>query len=444
MAFYGKEKQKFGALTGTIISFPREIPDNNPSSLNDATYLPSGYLRCDGSIYNDTDYPELAAIIGTGADCKFLRTDNEGTPLITLKSNQFVVPDLGSKFPKPTTSNIGIYDNIVLRNSANTANIYRSGIGISASSTVGTSVTVDYTGKFNVPAQTIPLRGDPGWTIASSVDNETVQSAAIAPHAHFSTTNRCRIQPININPDGSEPPYGRNFYLTASTIPISAWGDSTSYGGVAFKNQPACWAIAASDFRVGEGTCDGSILRTCYWNYNTTGSDVFKPYCLTTTALSYNRGAGFDSFGGTQYQNYETIVGSTIFGLLSGGNVGGAGSTPATYTSNSAPSDWLTRTLVDVLPIDKDVRPGTTPQYCGVNNITTTTTDLYTSTTNDLTNHTHTINKDPGTHNYTIQTRPFLISPSGINTTVYITPDTAVSLNTATSPFIVVDYLIKT
>lgn len=444
MAFYGKEKQKFGALTGTIIAFPREIPDNNPSSLNDATYLPSGYLRCDGSIYNDTDYPELAAIIGTGADCKFLRTDNEGTPLITLKNNQFVVPDLGSKFPKPTTSNIGIYDNIVLRNSANTANIYRSGIGISASSTVGTSVTVDYTGKFNVPAQTIPLRGDPGWTIASSVDNETVPSAAIAPHAHFSTTNRCRIQPININPDGSEPPYGRNYYRTASTIPISAWGDSTSLGGVAFKNQPACWAVAASDFRVGEGTCDGSILRTCYWNYNTTGSDVFKPYCLTTTSLSYNRSAGFDSFGGTQFQNYETIVGSTFFNVLPGGSVGGSGSTPATYTSTSAPSDWLSRSLVDVLPIDRDVRPGTAPQYGGVNNITTTTADLYSNTSNDLTNHTHTINKIPGTHNYAIQTRPFLISPSGINTTVYITPDTAVSLDTATSPFIVVDYLIKT
>jgi hypothetical protein len=31
MAFYGKERQKFGALTGTIIAFPREIPDISPN-----------------------------------------------------------------------------------------------------------------------------------------------------------------------------------------------------------------------------------------------------------------------------------------------------------------------------------------------------------------------------------------------------------------------------
>ena len=190
MAFYNKEKQKFGALTGTIIAFPRQLLDNDPTSLNDSSWLPSGYLRCDGSIYNDTDYPNLAEIIGTGTNCKFVRTNSSGVPLTTLKSNQFVVPDLGSKYPKPATSSPGLYDNVVLRNSQNTADVYRSGVGITASSTVGTSVTVDYSGKFVIPSQTIPLRGNPGWTVASATDSETVTSSQIAPHMHFSFTNR--------------------------------------------------------------------------------------------------------------------------------------------------------------------------------------------------------------------------------------------------------------
>jgi len=449
MAFYGKERQKFGALTGTIIAFPREIPDNDPTSLNDAAYLPSGYLRCDGSIYNDTDYPELAAIIGTGTNCKFLRTDNLGVPLTTLRDNQFVVPDLGSKFPKPTTANAGIYDNIVLRNSTNTANVYRSGIGITASSTVGTSVTVDYTGKFSVPAQTITLRGNPGWTVASSVDYETVDSASISPHAHFSFTNRCRIQPSNLNVDGTEPAFSRNYYLNASTIPIASWGSATSLNSVAFKNQPACWAIALSQFRQGQQNCDtysaAAGLPTCYWNYNIGSASQFTQYCLTTQSITYTLGDDFNSFQGTRYQNYICVFGicSTIAGLLNGGAVTTTSTVAATYTSASAPTDWLARSLVDVVPIDKDPASNAVPQYSGVNNVNTTTTDLYTTSSTDLTNHTHTITKSFTTHNYTIQTSPLLISPSGINTTVSITPDTAVSLDSVTSPFIVVDYLIK-
>ena len=130
---------------------------------------------------------------------------------------------------------------------------------------------------------------------------------------------------------------------------------------------------------------------------------------------------------------------ATTFGPQTMGTVNRT--TAATYTSASAPQDWLGRSLVDVLPADPNA--GSTSVYPGVNNIVTTTSDLYTTTTVDLTNHAHTITKNISSHNYAIQTNGFLVSPSGINTTVQITPDTAVSLNSVSSPFIVVEYLIK-
>ena len=62
---YSNERSKYGNLTGQIIVWPVEInPDINSSSNKEN--LPSGYLRCDGEIYNVIDYPALAAICGVG------------------------------------------------------------------------------------------------------------------------------------------------------------------------------------------------------------------------------------------------------------------------------------------------------------------------------------------------------------------------------------------
>ena len=392
---------------------------------------------------------------------KFVRTNSSGVPLTTLKSNQFVVPDLGSKYPKPATSSPGLYDNVVLRNSQNTADVYRSGVGITASSTVGTSVTVDYSGKFVIPSQTIPLRGNPGWTVASATDSETVTSSQIAPHMHFSFTNRCRIKPNNINVDGTEPQFSRASYLTGSVIKLSDWGNGASLAGTPFKNQQACYAIAASfnyagDFSPTLGSHNTSCTISgfplpippfyvdyynCYSNTNLNGDgSQFIPYCLTPNSLTYDISQGINGVPGIVENSFLCSLGlATTFGPQTMGTVNRT--TAATYTSASAPQDWLGRSLVDVLPADPNA--GSTSVYPGVNNIVTTTSDLYTTTTVDLTNHAHTITKNISSHNYAIQTNGFLVSPSGINTTVQITPDTAVSLNSVSSPFIVVEYLIK-
>ena len=90
--FYNKEKSKLGTLSGTIIHFPRQMPeDNDPALTLHKELLPAGYLRCDGSVLSKNLYPALAVILGVGSNSKFIK---EGQ---TLTDNQFQLPDLRQK-----------------------------------------------------------------------------------------------------------------------------------------------------------------------------------------------------------------------------------------------------------------------------------------------------------------------------------------------------------
>ena len=90
--YYTNERARYGGVSGTIIPFPIKMPDTNVPDIGDwRDILPAGYLRCDGSILSATEYPVLAQVLGTGQNSKFRRPD------LTLSSNQFQLPDLGSK-----------------------------------------------------------------------------------------------------------------------------------------------------------------------------------------------------------------------------------------------------------------------------------------------------------------------------------------------------------
>ena len=110
---YSKERGKYGNISGQIIVWPVEI-DGDINSSSAKRDLPAGYLRCDGTVYNAIDYPQLAAICGTGTGGKFVRKDIAGEALQAVSDQQFVVPDLGSKYPKPTGSagGGGVYQNV--------------------------------------------------------------------------------------------------------------------------------------------------------------------------------------------------------------------------------------------------------------------------------------------------------------------------------------------
>ena len=114
--FYAKERAKYGNLTGQVIVWPVEY-NGGPETAVNIKNLPAGYLKCDGSKYYAEDYPQLAAICGVGTACKFIRNNADGTPFDTLQDDQFMVPDLGSKYPEPTSgANAGLYNNIRLDN----------------------------------------------------------------------------------------------------------------------------------------------------------------------------------------------------------------------------------------------------------------------------------------------------------------------------------------
>jgi len=201
---YGKERSKYGTLTGSLITWPVELTaPNNPNNPDSVASLPAGYLRCDGQKYSALDYPELAEICGTGAQAKFARLDENGDTIGTIGADEFVVPDLGSKYPRPSPSDSGSFNNII-EETANGTFIKRSGIGMQASSNVGSVAQVTYTGNFIVPSQTIPLKGKPSWTWGNDkyTDTEAVDNAGIHPHMHFSTTTRVRIQARSANTGG--------------------------------------------------------------------------------------------------------------------------------------------------------------------------------------------------------------------------------------------------
>lgn len=194
---YTRERSKYGTLTGSIITWPVEVASaTNPNNTINVQKLPAGYLRCDGSKYNANDYPLLAEICGTGTSCKFIKLDENDEPIITLGDDEFVVPDLGSKYPRPvSTADAGTFNNIIEQTQNNTF-IERSGIGISATSNVGSIADVTYSGKFIVPSQTFSLKGKPSWEwgTAGKLDSESVESTQLHPHMHFSSTSRVRVK----------------------------------------------------------------------------------------------------------------------------------------------------------------------------------------------------------------------------------------------------------
>lgn len=97
---YSYERGKYGVFPGTIIAFPRTLQGDDPTGNDFKNRIPAGFLRCDGSILNGVDYPNLKQILGVGANSKFKKesaTLDEDVPANT-SGGQFQLPDLGSKF----------------------------------------------------------------------------------------------------------------------------------------------------------------------------------------------------------------------------------------------------------------------------------------------------------------------------------------------------------
>ncbi len=456
---YAKERAKYGSLTGQIITWPVDY-NGIPTDATNKRDLPAGYLKCDGSKYYADDYPYLAKVCGVGSACKFIRKNADGTNFDTLLDTQFMVPDLGSKYPEPTSgANAGVYNNIRLDNALDTE-ISRSGIGIEATSAIGTPVRIDYSGQISVPSQEIGVRGKPSWTYAGAThytDLEGVEENALHPHSHFHSALRERMLATTENSTNEPRTTGMTGRRNATTIPIQEWMDATENS----SNEPGSGQEQCRTVRWCPATPCGTTIttqglglqQTIYWGHCIIGGWVpgenqFTYQCLNNATFNLTGGNIEGSPDGTFTAMYANKLARPIIGgcLYNGPGASATHSftVPVTYANGypGVPLDFDDNSLHDVVPLQSNQEVRTNRVITDVFNIETDTADLVQET--DPTFHTHRVDLVKGDHTYKVKTNAIVVSPENLETTMTIGADASVSIDSACAPFIVMEYLIKT
>ena len=468
---YNKERSKYGHLTGQVIAWP--VPYSGlPDDAVNAQDLPAGYLKCDGAKYLASEYPRLAAICGVGSACKFIRKNIDGTDFDSINDNQFMVPDLGSKYPEPTTgANAGIYNNIRKNDDVTDTEKSRSGIGIDAEAAIGTtSVRVSYSGSINVPAQEVEIRGKPSWTYAGSshyTEIEAPEEDQIHPHMHFSTTVRSRLRAVTTEVDNDTPlSRGRVGAKNGSTIPIQPWLDATREGNNASNppgsGQKPCLLLDA--WNPNAGTSDtGSPLRgtgvgnqTIYYGGCIARSDTgpyrigsgsgFEFGCINNQEFTVTRDTSAGSPDGGTIAEYITkqflLVGCRT---MAQGTSGSSLTVPVTYQTGAVgmPTDYNNNPLTDVIPLQSNENAVSQTAVPDLENETTDTQDLSIQPGTLPTGHNHRVRLEKGDHSYKVKTNAITVDPENLQTTFDIGVDQSISIDSATQPFIVMEYLIK-
>ena len=450
--FYNKERAKYGNLTGQIIVWPMEY-EGLPDGTINANNLPAGYLKCDGTKYFAEDYPQLASICGVGDNCKFIRKNNDLTNFDTLTDSQFMVPDLGSKYPEPTSgANSGLYNNIRLDNALGTE-VSRSGIGIDAVSAIGENVRIDYSGSISVPSQEIDIRGKPSWSYAGTThrtDSEGAEENTIHPHSHFHSAVRARNLATTETNTNSPQPMGQLGKRNASTIPIQDWLDgTTNSSGIAGSGQQPCFAIDKwSPGSGGGATSTQGPQGTIYWGHCIYGAgDQYTYNCILNSTMGpINRGTLAGSADGSNIARYRNVVQLLFVCIPGGGAVSNDTITVnPTYIQGAqgVPEDFLGNSLYDVLPLQANDSVVTGRATTDLENTTTDTVELPREGGIDPTIHNHRIDLEKGDHNYQVKTNAIVIPPENLQTTMTIGADSSVSIDSACAPFIVMEYLIK-
>ena len=425
-AFLNQERAKIGTTTGTIIAFPKELDINDPAIGVGLNLLPAGYIRCDGSVYNENTYPALAQILGLGDACVFKQPD------VTLNADQFQVPDLRSKFIRASSaSDQGVInDNTVL--SATGLTVEKSGVGVNVSSNVGSTAVVDLFGQFRIPALSVDLRGNVAFTKPRNPDEEIVPATAFQPHAHYTTTYRCRIK----RRSGSDV-FELNYYTNASTIGVRNWFDATD-------EQPACKFYAQSEvWNTGSYTSGGTGTTFEYYGICKGSCSGFDTSCLVPAGKTYPVDTTPE---GPCYVNVVLLgqfeMGCAASSRTVGANyvegADGVGSDNVPLSGDNGYSH--NQSLANVLPFDTSV-DGTQPAYPQISN-TVETTEAF-DYEDDPTQHTHNISYEISETNYTLNTSEFFVSTEGMEASVNIRTETDTKIDNLIAPFIMVDYLIK-
>ena len=467
--FYNKERAKYGHITGQVIVWPVSY-EGTPDSAINKNNLPAGYLKCDGSKYFAEDYPRLAAILGTGTNTAFMKKNLDGTDFETINDNQFMVPDLGSKYPEPTSgANAGVYNNI-RKNDELGVEKSRSGIGIDAEAAIGTTnVQITYSGSINVPSQEVEIKGKPSWTYAGAThytEIESVEENQIHPHLHFTDTfrSRLRAQPTILEIDNDHPKAsGRTGLKNASTINVQEWVNATraqnSAANPPASGQEPCKALQAWNpnsgtndsgqplFKGGAGTqtgyYGGCIADEATGPYRIGSGSNFEFGCVNLATFQVDRG----TIAGSANSSDTTAYQDKVFIFCNGGS-GAISSTMTiqpTYIAGAVgmPTDFSGSACADVVPLQSNESAISGVTITDLDNEIVDTADIPGTAGVLPTAHSHRVRLDKGDHTYKVKTDAISVDPENLSTTFDIGVDKSISIDSASQPFIVMEYLIK-
>ena len=434
MKFLQKERSKLGNAPGTIINWGVSIPDNDPNFAQIIDKLPAGYLRCDGSVYDERDYPELARILNTGDTSLYKK------PTQALAATQFQVPDLGSKHIEcASSSNVGSYRNInkVVGTGENATTIKKAGVGVEMFSNTGNSATIGFNGAFTIPPQTFNLLGAVGWTLPTTSETTSVQARAIGSHGHFSGGTRVAIKESAEFPNRSTPYYSAAADINVSIDPDGD-GDEGGTGGLCNVAANAYWEYHEAvpmGLQSGIGVCNGGNCPS------------FDNHFLGwATQSGANLNYAVQSATGTERpSNWKTSSQSTLSLQQSGGNVEEAGK-EASGNSVVTASSWPLNTTINVgqqRPYDTVNDDIMDPCYSTARNVEETVEVPVGSDTVDGTLHSHILDREIGDTDFACTTEVTTMRPDGLEASVNITTSGVNKFDDIVSPYIVMEFLIK-
>ena len=107
------------------------------------------------------------------------------------------------------------------------------------------------------------------------------------------------------------------------------------------------------------------------------------------------------------------------------------------------PLDESGSALSDVVPLQSNESAVSSTAVPDVENEATDTADISIPAGTLPTAHNHRVRLDKGDHTYKVKTDAISIDPENLSTTFDIGVDSSISIDSASQPFIVMEYLIK-
>lgn len=226
MANYAREKANYGGVVGTIQIFTTQLPAaNNPADTTFKTKVPAGFLKCNGGVRKASDFPALAAVIGTGNNCKFKKSGQE------LAADQIQLPDLGSKVISAGQA-IGSYINTVVEDTVNDPlPVKKVGSGVELTSNVGNSIALTYSGTFQVLGQSsMPLLRNPRVTFPSGrrVGDFVLDELNFQAHGHDGNQFVLNYTDLHRSRNETGAQAGGGNLLSGSTLAGNTFADTSA------------------------------------------------------------------------------------------------------------------------------------------------------------------------------------------------------------------------